>query len=124
MSSDWAVKIPRDKPPPFTPNPTAIESALPGSVAVPKSALDSSTLRLAPLPMKSCASVISKASKSPFKVFTTPESVTLTPLTVLRLRFRVALPSTTSAILSPIDPPMRNSGSAELNPTWLPVSSG
>ena len=118
------MKIPRERLPPLTLKPTATGSLLPGSVAVPNSALDSFTLRLAPLPMKSWASVISKASRSPRRVFTMPESVTLTPLTVLRLRFRVALPSTTSAMLRPIEPPMRNSGSAGLRPTLLPESSG
>ena len=118
------MNIPRDRLPPFTLKPTATGSVLPGSVAVPNEALDSSTFRLAPLPMKSRASVISKASRSPRRVFTTPESVTVTPPTVLRLRFRVALPSTTSAMLRPIDPPIRNSGSAGLKPTLLPESSG
>ena len=116
--------MPRDKSPPLTLKPTATGSVLPGKVAVPNAALASSTLRVAPLPMKSWASLISKASKSPRSVFTTPLSVTVTPLTVLRLTFKVALPRTTSAMLSPMDPPMRNSGSVGLSPTLLPVSNG
>ena len=122
-----AVKIPKSRLPPETLKPTAFGSLAEGSATLPKSLLFESSLRLAPLPMKSLAWVTAMDSRSPFNCTTgSTESGSSTPLTRVRLMLTVALPNTTSAMLNPTEPPMRKVGSlvprvtpAPETPCWV-----
>ena len=87
-----AVNTPRSRVPAPTLKPTAWASLLEGSVTEPKAPLPESVLRLAPLPMNSLAWVIAMANKSPLSVETPEASVTVTPVTRVRLTLMVALP--------------------------------
>ena len=70
--------------------------------------------------MNKLASVIDKVSKSPRSTRVPASSGSSMPLTELRLMVSVALPKTTSEMLSPMDPPMRKVGSRGLNATAAP----
>ena len=61
-----AVKMPRWRVPPLTPNPTAFGSLPDGRLTVPKAALVESWLRVAPLPMNKTAWVTAMLSRSPW----------------------------------------------------------
>ena len=77
-------------------------------------------MRVAPVPMNKLASVIDKVSKSPLRTCVPASSGSSIPLTVLRLIVSVALPKTTSEMLSPMDPPIRNVGSLGVKATAAP----
>ena len=104
----------------MTLKPTADGSSSAGRLTLPKSGLPGSEMRVAPVPMNRLASVMDKVSKSPLRTWLPVASGSSIPLTVLRLIVSVALPKTTSEMLSPMDPPIRKVGSLGVNATAAP----
>ena len=102
------MNTPRFKEPPLTRKPTAVVLVSDGRFTRPDSALN-----VAPVPMNNSAPVTATESNSPFKV----SEATVTPDTWDRPTFTVALPSTTSAMLNPTEPPISKVGSAAPNDT-------
>ena len=110
--------MPKSSEPPLTLKPTALASLLAGKVTLPKSTLFESSFSEAPLPMKRVAPVMFTAKSEPRSRATVPSTEgSSIPETVVRLRVTLALPNTTSAMLRPTLPPIRNVGSVAFNTT-------
>ena len=110
--------MPKLSEPPLTLKPTALASVLAGKVTLPKLTSFESSFSEAPLPMKSVAPVIFTARSEPRNRVTVPSTEgSSTPETVVRESVMLALPNTTSAMLRPTLPPMRNVGSVAFKTT-------
>ena len=117
----FAVSTARFRLPLATLRPTAVGESLGGRTTRPKVALAESRSRVAPLPMNRSAWVTEITNRSPPRTPPALDSGSRTPEMDLRLTAIVALPKTTSAMLSPTLPPIRKAASAGVN--WIPTEA-